>query len=46
MTFWEQITLEMRQGRTKASRWNVERERLRGIIMQVCGGGVSWRPLA
>jgi hypothetical protein len=35
MKFWEQITQEVRQGRSKASRWNVERERLRGLIMQV-----------
>ena len=35
MKFWEQICMEMRQGRSKASRWNTERERLRSIIIQV-----------
>lgn len=42
MKFWEQITQEVRQGKSKASRWNLERERLRGIIMQVCWGAALY----
>jgi len=32
--FWAQITQELQQGRNKASHCNLERERLRAIIMQ------------
>jgi hypothetical protein len=35
LSFWEQITQELQQGRNKASRWNSERERLRTLILQV-----------